>query len=73
MTETVKLELHIQDVNILLSTLGQTPTNSGVYPLMMGIRQQAEIYIALQKQQMTQPKVEVAATSELPKTTEHDG
>lgn len=38
----VKLNLHVDEVNAILSVLGDLPTKSGAYPLVMKIKQQAE-------------------------------
>ena len=41
MTDTVTLTLDRASVNDILTVLGQLPTNSGAWPLMMNIRQQS--------------------------------
>ncbi len=38
----VTLTLDIEQVNAILQTLGQLPTSSGAFPLLMNIKQQAE-------------------------------
>lgn len=38
----IKLELSIDEVNAILGVLGQLPTASGAYPLLMRIKVQAE-------------------------------
>lgn len=38
----IKLELDLNEVNAIIHTLGQLPTSSGAYPLLMKIKQQAE-------------------------------
>jgi hypothetical protein len=38
----IKLELSIEEVNAVLQVLGQLPTQSGAYPLLMKIKAQAE-------------------------------
>jgi hypothetical protein len=38
----IQLNLTIAEVNAVLQTLGQLPTNSGVYPLLVKIKTQAE-------------------------------
>jgi len=38
----IQLNLSVEEINMVLQVLGQTPTNSGVYPLLMNIKQQAE-------------------------------
>ncbi len=36
------ITLTVDEVNAILSTLGQLPTSSGAFPLLMKIKQQAE-------------------------------
>jgi hypothetical protein len=38
----IKLELSIEEVNGILQTLGQLPTSSGAWPLVVKIKEQAE-------------------------------
>jgi hypothetical protein len=38
----LNLNLTIDEVNAVLGTLGNMPTSSGVFPLMVKIKQQAE-------------------------------
>ena len=38
----VELKLSIEEVNIVLQTLGQLPTSSGAYPLLVNIKLQAD-------------------------------
>jgi hypothetical protein len=38
----VTLVLDIEQVNAILQTLGQLPTSSGAFPLMVDIKKQAE-------------------------------
>ena len=38
----MQLNLEIEEVNAILATLGNLPTSSGAYPLMMKIKQQGE-------------------------------
>lgn len=38
----VKIELHIEEVNSILAVLGDLPTKSGAYPLVVNIKKQAE-------------------------------
>ena len=38
----IQLTLHIEEVNGILKTLGQLPTSSGAYPLLLKIKEQAE-------------------------------
>ena len=38
----IKLELTVEEVNIILQTLGNLPTSSGVWPLAVKIKEQAE-------------------------------
>ena len=38
----LKLTLNVEEVNAVLQTLGNLPTSSGAFPLLMKIKQQAE-------------------------------
>lgn len=38
----VNIILTVEEVNAVLNVLGQLPTSSGVYPLLLNIKQQAE-------------------------------
>lgn len=38
----IKLELTIEEVNGILAVLGDMPTKSGAWPLVMKIKEQAE-------------------------------
>lgn len=38
----MELNLTLEEVNAVLQTLGNLPTSSGVFPLLMKIKQQAE-------------------------------
>jgi len=38
----IKLELSIDEVQTIANVLGQTPTSSGVFPLLMKIKEQAD-------------------------------
>jgi hypothetical protein len=38
----IKLELEIEEVNGILQCLGQLPTSSGAWPLVVKIKEQAE-------------------------------
>lgn len=41
----IKIELTIDEVNALLSILGQLPNQSGTFPLLVKIKQQGEAQI----------------------------
>jgi len=41
----IQLNLTIEEVNAILTVLGQIPTNSGVYPLLMKIKEQGEAQV----------------------------
>ena len=43
----IKLELATEEVNAILQTLGQLPTSSGAFPLLMKIKGQAESQLPL--------------------------
>jgi hypothetical protein len=38
----MKLELDVNDINFILQTLGNLPSSSGVWPLIVKIKDQAE-------------------------------
>jgi hypothetical protein len=38
----MKLELEINDINFILQSLGQLPSSSGVWPLIVKIKEQAD-------------------------------
>ena len=42
---TLNLEVTVQDVNVLLKVLGDLPTNSGAYPLLMKLQEQAQAQV----------------------------
>jgi len=41
----MKLELEINEINFVLQTLGNLPSSSGVWPLIVKIKEQAEAQI----------------------------
>lgn len=45
---SIKLELEIVEVNAILQTLGKLPTETGAYPLMVKIKEQAESQVPKQ-------------------------
>ena len=49
----IKLTLTVEEVNGILQVLGDLPTKSGAYPLVMKIKEQAEPQIPKEE-----PKVE---------------
>lgn len=38
----IEIKLHVEEVNAVLQTLGNLPTSSGAFPLLMKIKEQAE-------------------------------
>jgi hypothetical protein len=38
----ITLKLSVEEVNAILQVLGQLPTSSGAYPLLMKVKAQAE-------------------------------
>jgi hypothetical protein len=38
----MKLELEVNEINFILQTLGELPSKSGVWPLILKIKEQAE-------------------------------
>lgn len=47
----IHLELHIDEVNAVLTLLGQMPTQTNVWPLCAKVRQQAEMQVQAAQQQ----------------------
>jgi hypothetical protein len=41
----LNLKLTVEEINAVLQTLGQLPTSSGAFPLLMKIKQQAEAQV----------------------------
>jgi len=39
---SMKLELDVNEINFVLQTLGNLPSSSGVWPLIVKIKEQAE-------------------------------
>jgi hypothetical protein len=49
--KTVTLELTIEAINAILETLGNLPTKSGAFPLMVDIKKQADAQLQDQSQE----------------------
>jgi hypothetical protein len=47
----VVLKLSVEEVNGILQTLGQLPTSSGAWPLVLKIKQQAEEQLPKEEEQ----------------------
>jgi len=43
------LDLDINEINFILQTLGQLPSSSGVWPLILKIKEQAEAQVTKAK------------------------
>jgi hypothetical protein len=41
----MKLELDVNEINFILQTLGNLPSSSGVWPLILKIKEQAEAQV----------------------------
>jgi hypothetical protein len=41
----MKLELEVNEINFVLQTLGELPSKSGVWPLILKIKEQAEAQV----------------------------
>lgn len=41
----MKIELDVNEINFVLQTLGQLPSSSGVWPLIVKIKEQAEAQV----------------------------
>lgn len=46
----IKLNLTIDEVNAILHVLGELPTKSGAFPLVMKVKQQAEAQVPKQEE-----------------------
>ena len=42
----MKLELDVNEINFVLQTLGQLPSSSGCWPLILKIKEQAEAQVS---------------------------
>ncbi len=49
----IKLNLSVDEVNAILQTLGNLPTSSGAWPLVIKIKQQAEAQVASESEAET--------------------
>jgi hypothetical protein len=47
----INLTLSIEEVNGILQTLGQLPTSSGAWPLVVKIKEQAESQVPKEKEE----------------------
>ena len=47
----IKLELSIEETNFILQTLGNLPTSSGAWPLVVKIKEQGEAQVPKQEEQ----------------------
>ena len=47
----ITLTLTIEEVNAILHTLGNLPTSSGAWPLVMKIKEQAELQVPSQTEE----------------------
>lgn len=52
--DKIKLDLSVQEVNFILQTLGQLPTSSGVFPLVVKIKEQAEPQVQKEEPEVMQ-------------------
>jgi hypothetical protein len=50
----IKLELEIEEINAVLQTLGNLPTSSGAWPLVVKIKQQAEAQVPAATQEVVE-------------------
>lgn len=46
----IKLELSVEEVNAILQVLGQLPTSSGAWPLLVKVKEQAEAQVPKTKE-----------------------
>jgi hypothetical protein len=47
----MKLELDVNEINFILQTLGELPSKSGVWPLIVKIKEQADAQLPKEKQE----------------------
>ena len=59
MNTDIALSLTVEEVNAVLQTLGNLPTSSGAYPLMMKIKGQAEAGVAAHQAKKVDTPLEV--------------
>ena len=50
----IKLELHVDEVNAILGVLGDLPTKMGAWPLVIKIKEQAELQVPKPEEAVTQ-------------------
>ena len=48
----INLRLNVEEVNAVLQTLGNLPTSSGAFPLLMKIKEQAEAQLGDSAQEL---------------------
>ena len=46
----INLKLSVDEINAILQTLGQLPTSSGAWPLVVKIKEQAEVQLPKEQQ-----------------------
>ena len=54
----MKIELSLEEITSLLNILGDMPTKSGVFPLAMKIKLQADATLAAEQAEQTEQKAE---------------
>jgi len=54
----ITLNLTLREVEGVLAGLGELPTASGVFPIMMKVRSQTEAQLPIESQQAEEPKAE---------------
>jgi hypothetical protein len=58
MQTVIKLEVTLNEVEGLLAGLGELPTKTGAFPLLMKIRAQTEAQLPKEEQKAEEPKAE---------------
>jgi hypothetical protein len=51
---SMKLELDVNEINFILQTLGELPSKSGVWPLILKIKEQAEAQVSQVTEEVVQ-------------------
>jgi hypothetical protein len=57
--KNITLTLSVDNVNAILQTLGQLPTSSGAFPLMVDIKRQADEQVQESETNETIPQVKL--------------
>lgn len=56
----IQLSLEVEEVNALLNVLGELPSKTGAYPLILKIKEQGEAQVQAQPEEVQVTEVEAA-------------